>query len=76
MFKFNFRNNYCKKSERIAFNTTLDRQLISDLKYISENTGQPISKMIEASLNIHLKDQQSFDNFLQLVKQYQGYNSK
>ena len=74
MFKFKFKNNYCKDSTRVSFNTTLDSQLVSELKYISENTNQPISKLIETALYPHLQSQESFDNFLQQVKYYQGYN--
>ena len=74
MFKFKFKNNYCKNSTRVSFNTTLDSQLLSELKYISENINQPISKLIETALYPHLQSQESFDNFLQQVKDYQGYN--
>ena len=74
MFKFKFKNNYCKNSNRVSFNTTLDSNLISELKYISENTNIPISKLIETALFPHLQSQESFDNFLQQVKDYQGYN--
>ena len=73
MFKFKFKNNYCKNSNRVSFNTTLDSQLLSELKYISENTNIPISKLIETAFYPNLQRQESFDNFLEQVKDYQGY---
>ena len=75
MFKFKFKNDYCKKSKRESFNTTLDSNLLSELKYISENTNIPISKLIETAFYPHLQNQESFDNFLEQVRNYKGYNS-
>jgi post-segregation antitoxin (ccd killing protein) len=51
MLKFKFKFDYCQNSIRKSFNTTLDKDLIEQLKYIKANTGQPISKLIEVAMN-------------------------
>jgi post-segregation antitoxin (ccd killing protein) len=70
MLKFKFKFDYCQNSERKSFNTTLDKDLIDQLKYIKANTGQPISKLIEVALQEHLQSQESFDNFMDMVRRY------
>lgn len=67
-FKFKF--DYCKNSTRVPFNTTLDKDLIAQLKYIKHNTKISISKLIEVALEPHLQSQETFDNFLDMVKKY------
>lgn len=36
---FKFRIDYCKNSKRVSFNTTLDEDLVEQLKYIKKNTN-------------------------------------
>ena len=67
---FKFRFDYCKNSTRVPFNTTLDKDLIAQLKYIKHNTNIPISKLIEVAFQSHLQNQETFDNFLDMVKKY------
>jgi len=70
MLNFKFKFNYCKNSIRKSFNTTLDKQLIDELKYIKDNTGIPISKLIEVAMQPHLQSQETFDNFMDMVRKY------
>lgn len=70
MLKFKFKFDYCKNSVRKSFNTTLDKDLIDQLKYIKANTGQPISKLIEVAFQEHLQSQESFDKFMDMVRSY------
>jgi post-segregation antitoxin (ccd killing protein) len=70
MLPIKFRFNYCQNSIRKSFNTTLDKDLIDQLKYIKQNTNIPISKLIEVAMQPHLQDQQSFDNFMDMVRKY------
>ena len=70
MVKFKFKFDYCKNTVRKSFNTTLDKDLIDQLKYIKENTGIPISKMLEVAMSEHLQSQESFDNFIKMTRQY------
>jgi len=70
MLNFKFKLNYCKNSIRKSFNTTLDKQLIDELKYIKDNTGIPISKLIEVAMQPHLQSQETFDNFMDMVRKY------
>lgn len=67
---FKFRFDYCKNSKRVSFNTTLDEDLVEQLKYIKKNTKIPISKLIEVSFQPYLQNQETFDNFLDMVKKY------
>ena len=67
---FKFRFDYCKNSKRVSFNTTLNEDLVEQLKYIKKNTKIPISKLIEVSFQPHLQSQETFDNFLDMVKKY------
>lgn len=70
MIKYKFKYNYCKGTTRKKFNTTLSESLIDELKLISKNTGFNISRMIEASISQHLQNQETFDNFMQLCRDY------
>lgn len=72
MIKYRFKQNYCKNTLRKKFNTTLSSQLVDELKLISKHTGFSISRMIEASLYQHLQNQETFDEFMELVKRYDG----
>lgn len=71
MQEFKFKFGYCKDSQRKSFNTTLDEDLIKQLKYIKKGTGVPISKMIEVAMQEHLQSQATFDNFMQMCRDYQ-----
>ncbi|WP_252225138.1 MULTISPECIES: ribbon-helix-helix domain-containing protein [unclassified Clostridium] len=70
MLPIKFRFDYCKNSVRKSFNTTLDQDLIEQLKYIKKNTGIPISKLIEVAMQPHLQSQETFDNFMEMVRKY------
>lgn len=70
MLKFKFKFDYCQNSVRKSFNTTLDKDLIEQLKYIKSNTGIPISKMLEVAMQPHLQSQESFDNFIKMTRDY------
>jgi post-segregation antitoxin (ccd killing protein) len=70
MLNFRFKFDYCKNSIRKSFNTTLDKDLIDQLKYIKANTNIPISKLIEVAFQEHLQSQESFDNFMDMVRKY------
>lgn len=67
-FKFKF--DYCKDTTRTRFSTTLDEKLVQELKFISQKSKIPISKMIEATFAEHLKSQETFNNFLDIVRKY------
>ncbi|OSA89099.1 UNVERIFIED_ORG: hypothetical protein B2H93_16720 [Clostridium botulinum] len=70
MLKIKFKFDYCKNSVRKSFNTTLDEGLIEELKYIKKNTGIPISKLIEVAMQPHLQNQETFDKFMEMVRNY------
>ena len=70
MLLIKFRLDYCKNCIRKSFNTTLDQGLIEQLKYIKANTNIPISKLIEVAMQPHLQSQESFDNFMDMVRKY------
>ena len=73
--EFRFKFDYCKnQGQRKRFSTTLNPQLIKDIKYIKSKTNIDISLMIETMFNYHLKDQQSFDELIRMCKNYNGYN--
>jgi hypothetical protein len=72
MIKYKFKQDYCRGTVRKKFNTTLSQQLIDELKLISKHTGFSVSRMIETSLYQHLQNQETFDQFMELVKNYDG----
>lgn len=70
MLNFKCKFDYCQNSVRKSFNTTLDKDLIDQLKYIKKNTGIPISKMLEVAMQPHLQNQETFDDFIKMTKDY------
>jgi hypothetical protein len=74
MIKFRFKYDYCKtEAKRIAFNTTLNENLVKDFKQVKDQTGIDISKLIEVAFFNIFSSQESVDKFMQQVKDYKHY---
>ena len=71
---FRFKFDYCQNSNRIRFTTTLDSNLIDDMQHIKDKTKIDMSKQIETVMSYFLNNQERFNQFLQLCKEYDGYN--
>lgn len=65
-----FKYDYVKKGTRSVLGTTVNDDLLMELKTLSIRAKQPMSKMLDVMIMETLKDEESVKQFVTKVRNY------
>ena len=67
--KARFKYDYCKEP-REQVTTTINKRILKDFTKLSQNIGQPKTKMYDIAIEMILEDEKLLKKFITKVKQY------